>query len=360
MSNDKSSLDYLLIYSFLFLNKKVSSLYNAYDWDEVDNKLVIKIDQDGNCAPKAVIDIDASQEDMEIFSVKIQEKILEGLIIATSLNSNKCSYHILYASALLIDHCELKASTKLVYTITSKKFCKFIDQKLSGQNFNLRLIGLAKKGLLECLLCKHIYDKDQQWFSRIYVSSGIFIVKCFRQSSNNPEEVFEYNPSIAEKIRQENKNSSQSSHKRQKYMKRAISNDVNLLVLFMRHSYSNTIITTRLNLKSYCDIDASERENVQGIVRALKTNFSKLRIKEYHGKSDPEERLMTSVIMIDFLRKAGMCISIIELIPKPEDNTISLSQTVKGSSSIIKAEEVSAITNATIVNCETTEFLKIS
>ncbi|CAI2183245.1 13886_t:CDS:2 [Funneliformis geosporum] len=37
-------------------------------------------------------------------------------------------------------------------------------------------------------------------------------------------------------------------------------------------------------------------ENVQGIVRALKTNFSKLRIKEYHGKSDPEERLMTSVM----------------------------------------------------------------
>ncbi|CAI2183246.1 13887_t:CDS:2, partial [Funneliformis geosporum] len=46
--------------------------------------------------------------------------------------------------------------------------------------------------------------------------------------------------------------------------------------------------------------------------------------------------------MIDFLRKAGMCISIIELIPKPEDNTISLSQTVKGSSSIIKAEEFRA------------------
>ena len=44
MSNDKGSLDYLPIYSFLFSNEKGSSLYNAYDWDEVKDKLVVKID----------------------------------------------------------------------------------------------------------------------------------------------------------------------------------------------------------------------------------------------------------------------------------------------------------------------------
>ncbi|CAI2199749.1 10480_t:CDS:2, partial [Funneliformis geosporum] len=33
-----------------------------------------------------------------------------------------------------------------------------------------------------------------------------------------------------------------------------ISDDVNLLVLSIRYSYSNAV-TTRLNLKSYCDID---------------------------------------------------------------------------------------------------------
>jgi hypothetical protein len=32
------------------------------------------------------------------------------------------------------------------------------------------------------------------------------------------------------------------------------------------------------------------RKDVQGIVRALKTDFPELRIKEYHGKSDPEEK----------------------------------------------------------------------
>jgi hypothetical protein len=46
MSDEKGSLEYLPIYSFLFPNEKGSSLYNAYDWDKVEDKLVIKIDQD--------------------------------------------------------------------------------------------------------------------------------------------------------------------------------------------------------------------------------------------------------------------------------------------------------------------------
>ncbi|CAI2176235.1 8223_t:CDS:2 [Funneliformis geosporum] len=106
-----------------------------------------------------------------------------------------------------------------------------------------------------------------------------------------------------------------------------ISDDVNLLVLSTRYSYSNTV-TTRLNLKSYCDIDGNinlpdhkrvvcqiaslhritnnlsiiaqaqshlagqsiEKKDVQGIIRALKTDFPELRIKEYHGKSDPVKK----------------------------------------------------------------------
>ncbi|GBC19163.1 hypothetical protein GLOIN_2v1765104 [Rhizophagus irregularis DAOM 181602=DAOM 197198] len=323
MSDDKGSLDCLPIYSFLFPNEKGSSLYNAYDRSEVENKLVIKIDQDADHAPKfsvaddisevyglpgihecingqkplrAVIDIDASQEDMEATGVKAQEvffriclsfiralyrildcsweDILNGLVITTSSDPSKCSYHILYAPALLIDHHELKAFTELVYTITGEKFGKFIDRNLPGHNFNLRLIGSAKKGWvkrilqfsldngwneldhvrvqpppslglevrprmlseeknnnplriivgqdvlqkcvnlvlqkhsnylrdwtieekdsenfvyfnrkgpLECPLCKRIHDKDQRWFGHVCASSGRFIVKCFRQNSD--------------------------------------------------------------------------------------------------------------------------------------------------------------------------------
>ncbi|GBC52762.2 hypothetical protein GLOIN_2v1777834 [Rhizophagus irregularis DAOM 181602=DAOM 197198] len=209
MSNDKGSLDCLPIYSFLFPNEKGSSLYNAYDRSEVEDKLVIKIDQDGDHAPKfsvadnisevyglpgihecingqkplrAVIDIDASQKDMETTGVKAQEvffriclsfiralyrildcgweDILNGLVIATSSDPSKCSYHILYAPALLIDHCELKAFTELVYTITGEKFGKYIDRILPGQNFNLRLIGSAKKGHVKRILQ---FSLDNGW-----------------------------------------------------------------------------------------------------------------------------------------------------------------------------------------------------
>src|SRR5436190_1512779 len=55
------------------------------------------------------------------------EDILKGLIITTSSDPSKCSYHILYAPVLLIDHCELKAFAKLVYTLTGEKFGKYID-----------------------------------------------------------------------------------------------------------------------------------------------------------------------------------------------------------------------------------------
>jgi len=51
MSDDKGSLDCLPIYSFLFPNEKGSSLYNAYDRSEVEDKLVIKINQDGDRVP---------------------------------------------------------------------------------------------------------------------------------------------------------------------------------------------------------------------------------------------------------------------------------------------------------------------
>ncbi|PKY34360.1 hypothetical protein RhiirB3_498303, partial [Rhizophagus irregularis] len=759
MSYEKGSLEFLPIYSFLFPNEKGSSLYNAYDRDEVENKLVIKIDQD-NRAPKfsvaddisevyglpgihecingqkplrAVIDIDASKEDMETASVKGQEvfiriccsfiralyrildccweDILKGLVIATSSDPSKCSYHILYAPALLIDHYELKALTELVYTLTGEKFGKYIDRGLPGQNFNLRLIGSAKKGRVKrilqfsldngwneleharvqpptslglkvrprilsteknnnplrisvgsdilqkyadlvlqkysnylrdwtieekdsenfvyfnrkaplgCPLCKHIHDKDQRWFGHVCASNGRFIVKCFRQNSDERGVVFECDSSIAEKIQQNNKNLSLASHKikgpgfpkafvkmpswvkynealtatetyKERYVRPlpnegdiyvgspwetgktyvlehlTISDDVNLLVLSTRHSYSNAV-TTRLNLKSYCDIDEARRiivmdndltdlniewikalrkdklfsiiyntyhpqegktfrlapnketvlaelwdwakrmsllpfenqtsaslichlrKDVQGIIRTLKTDFPELRIKEYHGKSDPVEKahdfnnveeswsnvdlvaytstlkigvsctnpkferafcLFNSYIetnagtnqmlfrmrcikdyvchieqrssnapitekglfqwllnarreclprelqnrgifpdidsiirnkdvptvrlwvaymlekfrsrrlfgwrMVDFLREAGMIISIIEPIPKSEEKIVSLSQVVKANSSIVKTEEISDVSNATIVDRETAEFLE--
>ncbi|CAB4375016.1 unnamed protein product [Rhizophagus irregularis] len=60
ISDEKGSLEDLPIYSFLFPNEKGSSLYNAYDRDEVKNKLVIKINQDDQ-APKFFVTDDISE-----------------------------------------------------------------------------------------------------------------------------------------------------------------------------------------------------------------------------------------------------------------------------------------------------------
>ncbi|CAB4399636.1 unnamed protein product [Rhizophagus irregularis] len=252
----------------------------------------------------AVINIDASQEDMETTGVKAQEvfiriclsfiralyqildcsweSILNGLVIATSSDSSKCNYHVLYALALLIDYHELKAFTELVYTLTAP---------------------------LRCPFCKRIHNKDQQWFSHVCARSGKFIVKCFWQNSDEYGVIFECDLSIAEKNQQENKKSLQFFHKikvlgfpkafvnfpfwakyneplsatetyEEKYVRPlsnegdiyvdspwetgktyvlehlTISDDVNLLVLSTHHSYLNAV-TTRLNLKSYCDIDGN-------------------------------------------------------------------------------------------------------
>ena len=62
--------------------------------------------------------------------------------------------------------------------------------------------------------------------------------------------------------------------------------------------------------------------------------------------------------MIDFLQNAGMIISIVQPIPKPKENMISLFQIVKVSSFIIKAEEISDISNAHILDHEIAEVLE--
>ncbi|CAI2191624.1 1714_t:CDS:2, partial [Funneliformis geosporum] len=376
---------------------------------------------------------------------------------------------------------------------------KYADLVLQKHSSYLRDWTIEEKNSLGCLLCKRIHDKDH----------------------DEHREVFECDPSIAEKIQQENKKSLQCFQRKSKvlgfpkafvnfsswakyneslsateiYEQRyvrplpnegdiyvgspwetgktyvlehiTISDDVNLLVLSTRYSYSNTV-TTRLNLKSYCDIDgninlpdhkrvpqkdktfrlASNKEiiltklwdwakhtsslpfenrinvslichlrkDVQGIIRALKTDFPELRIKEYHGKSDPVKKAhdfrnieeswkdvdlvaytstlkignrgifsdIDSIIrnkdvstirlwvaymlekfssrclfgwrMVDFLKEVGMIISIIESDPKSNKNT--LLQVVKAKCSVVKTDKISDITNANILDRETAEFLE--
>ncbi|CAI2200025.1 17411_t:CDS:2, partial [Funneliformis geosporum] len=91
-----------------------------------------------------------------------------------------------------------------------QKYSKYLrdwtieEKEETKENF----VYFNRKASLECPLCKRLHDKDQWWFGRVCVSSRRFIVKCFRQNSDEHGEVFECDPSIAEKIQQKNKNSS--------------------------------------------------------------------------------------------------------------------------------------------------------
>ncbi|CAG8621413.1 9685_t:CDS:1 [Paraglomus occultum] len=62
--------------------------------------------------------------------------------------------------------------------------------------------------------------------------------------------------------------------------------------------------------------------------------------------------------MVDFLKQAGMIVSIIEVTPKSEEDSVSLTEAVKVCSSVIKAEEISDIANANILNHEMAEHLE--
>ncbi|RIB18313.1 hypothetical protein C2G38_2036999 [Gigaspora rosea] len=71
------------------------------------------------------------------------------------------------------------------------------------------------------------------------------------------------------------------------------------------------------------------RKDMQGIVYALRTDFPELRIKEYH-----------------------------EVTPKSEEDFVSLTKVVRICSSVIKAEEISDIANANILNHEMAKHLE--
>ncbi|PKB94866.1 hypothetical protein RhiirA5_437884, partial [Rhizophagus irregularis] len=461
-----------------------------------------------------------------------------------------------------------------------------IEEK-DSENF----VYFNRKAPLGCPLCKHIHDKDQRWFGHVCASNGRFIVKCFRQNSDERGVVFECDSSIAEKIQQNNKNLSLASHKikgpgfskafvkmpswvkynealtatetyKERYVRPlpnegdiyvgspwetgktyvlehlTISDDARRIIVmdndltdlniewikalrkdklfsiiyntyhpqegktFRLAPNKETVLAElwdwakRMSLLPFENQTSASlichlRKDVQGIIRTLKTDFPELQIKEYHGKSDPVEKahdfnnveeswsnvdlvaytstlkigvsctnpkferafcLFNSYIetnagtnqmlfrmrcikdyvchieqrssnapitekglfqwllnarreclprelqnrgifpdidsiirnkdvptvrlwvaymlekfrsrrlfgwrMVDFLREAGMIISIIEPIPKSEEKIVSLSQVVKANSSIVKTEEISDVSNATIVDRETAEFLE--
>ncbi|CAG8749099.1 13524_t:CDS:2, partial [Cetraspora pellucida] len=126
----------------------------------------------------------------------------------------------------------------------------------------------------------------------------------------------------------------------------------------------STTHTSSKKKRKNASLICHERRNIQGIVRALRADFPELHIKEYHDKLDPIKKTQdfrdvdNAWKNIDLIAYTSMIVLVIELTPKPEDNTILLTKTVKEYSSVIKAEEISDLANANIINRKIAEHLE--
>ncbi|CAG8497789.1 17483_t:CDS:2 [Cetraspora pellucida] len=171
MSNNKESLEDIHLWDYLLSNygvKEGISLLDAYTREELTNILIIQIDQKDKQAPKFSV-IDNISEIYGLPGIHKSlyrildcswEEIIKGLVIMTSSDDSKCSYHLLYALTLLVDYQELKEFTELVYRLMGEKYGKFIDRGLPGRNFCLCLIGSAKKDHVKRILQ---YSLDNGW-----------------------------------------------------------------------------------------------------------------------------------------------------------------------------------------------------
>ncbi|CAG8574419.1 23440_t:CDS:2, partial [Racocetra persica] len=70
---------------------------------------------------------------------------LNSFALASSSNTGKCSWHIIYLRAQFVDYRELKGFTEKVIELVGKPYSKFIDIGLPKTHFNLWLLESAKE-----------------------------------------------------------------------------------------------------------------------------------------------------------------------------------------------------------------------
>ncbi|GES75349.1 hypothetical protein GLOIN_2v1482150 [Rhizophagus clarus] len=71
--------------------------------------------------------------------------ILNAFILASSSNTDKCSWHIIYPYACFIDYRDLKGFVEKVADRVRKPYSEFINLRLYKSRFSLRLLGSAKE-----------------------------------------------------------------------------------------------------------------------------------------------------------------------------------------------------------------------
>ncbi|CAJ0632213.1 8198_t:CDS:2, partial [Entrophospora sp. SA101] len=328
MSNNKGSLDDIHLWDYLLPNygaKEGISLLDAYTREELVDRLVIQVEQGViiNTREKMGLEkVNARDVFICICCSFIRalyrildcswEEILKGLVIATSSDSSKCSYHLLYAPTLLIDYLELKEFTELVYRLTGEKYdngwndlndarvqpptslryeirpCILSIEKINnqkkiivGQDALKKYANLILQKYSEYLRNWDIEEKNSQWYVYFYQKSNLecpsvnIPIPRTRNGPKFPKPFLEmpswakcespltmtevYEKQCVEPLPKEGDvylGSPWETGKTYTLEHLTIPDGVNLLVLSTRHTYSSAV-TTRLNLKSYTDINGN-------------------------------------------------------------------------------------------------------
>ncbi|PKK60861.1 hypothetical protein RhiirC2_792687 [Rhizophagus irregularis] len=181
----ESSYNDHMYFQYLFNNKNDISLLGAYHPEEIYSKYIVQVAEKGFTVvnhPSEVyglpdthdLDIDARQKpdlmNPELPSLdkyKITRKdllsriliacadiiyfglkhfiILNAFILASSSNTDKCSWHIMYPYAHFIDYRDLRGFVEKIANRVGKPYSEFIEFGLYKSRFSLRLLGSAKE-----------------------------------------------------------------------------------------------------------------------------------------------------------------------------------------------------------------------
>ncbi|GBC05454.1 hypothetical protein RclHR1_06230014 [Rhizophagus clarus] len=194
--NFESGYNNHIYFQYLSNNKNDIYLLGAYHPEEIYSKYIIRVAEkgftvvdypseiyglpdtheciDGNLPLRPVLNIDARQkpdpmnpelpfldkykithEDLLsriliacadiIYSDLNHFIILNTFALASSSNTNKCSWHIVYKYARFVDYIDLRGFVKKVADRVGKPYSEFIDLGLYKSHFSLQLLGSVKE-----------------------------------------------------------------------------------------------------------------------------------------------------------------------------------------------------------------------
>src|SRR6266542_3644212 len=121
--------------------------------------------------------------------------ILDAFALASSSNTNKCSWHIVYKYAQFVDYRDLRGFVKKVADRVRKLYSEFIDFGLYKSRFSLRLLGSAKEDRVKrpaVSSVKQGYRKLEDYLVQPKSDYSEIWPRTFSPEKPEPGECFEY------------------------------------------------------------------------------------------------------------------------------------------------------------------------